>query len=137
MTTKPQDHLVELIGVYGGDEAHASSAWTSTNRDMSPEKIARIPKLLNMLAKDGHHTPFEKGMVHFLVTSDIATHIHCLKHRIGVSINGESARYKELKEDKFYLPDDWNVPAVNFSTEDVSYTMEKTWNEILTKYTAV
>jgi thymidylate synthase (FAD) len=25
-----------------------------------------------------------------------------------VSINGESARYKELKEDKYYLPEDWN-----------------------------
>jgi thymidylate synthase ThyX len=30
-----------------------------------------------------------------------------LKHRIGVSINGESARYKELKDDKFYVPEDW------------------------------
>jgi thymidylate synthase (FAD) len=30
-----------------------------------------------------------------------------LKHRVGVSINGESARYKELKEDKTYLPEDW------------------------------
>jgi flavin-dependent thymidylate synthase len=31
-----------------------------------------------------------------------------LKHRIGVSINGESARYKELKEDKKFIPDDWD-----------------------------
>jgi thymidylate synthase (FAD) len=41
------------------------------------------------------------------VTTDIASHIHILKHRIGVSFNGESARYKELKEDKFYIPVDW------------------------------
>jgi flavin-dependent thymidylate synthase len=41
------------------------------------------------------------------VTCDQASHIHLLKHRIGVSINAESARYKELKEDKFYLPEDW------------------------------
>jgi flavin-dependent thymidylate synthase len=46
-------------------------------------------------------------MLHFLVTVDQATHIHLLKHRIGVSINGESARYKELKEEKTYLPEDW------------------------------
>ena len=32
---------------------------------------------------------------------------HLIKHRIGVSVNSESARYKELKEDKFYVPDDW------------------------------
>ena len=51
-----------------------------------------------MLASEGHHTPFEKSSLHFLVTVDQATHIHLLKHRIGVAINGESARYKELKE---------------------------------------
>jgi len=59
-----------------------------------------------MLWNDGHETPFEKGTVHFLVTCDIASHIHLLKHRIA-SINAESARYKELKEDKYYLPKDW------------------------------
>lgn len=53
------------------------------------------------------NTPFEKSSLHFLVTSDIASHIHILKHRIGVSVNGESARYKELKEDKLYLPPEW------------------------------
>jgi len=63
---------------------------------------------LTQLAKDGHHTPFEKSSLHFLVTVDQATHIHLLKHRVGVSINGESARYKELKEDKTYIPQDWS-----------------------------
>ncbi len=108
MTLKPQNNLVELIGVYGGDQEHASSAWTSTSRNMSPEKISRIPKLLNMLAKDGHHTPFEKSSIHFLVTTEIASHIHIIKHRIGVAVNGESARYKELKDDKFFVPNDWD-----------------------------
>ena len=61
-----------------------------------------------MLASEGNETPFEKSSFHFLVTVDQATHIHLLKHRIGVSINGESARYKELKEDKTYMPEDWN-----------------------------
>jgi thymidylate synthase ThyX len=59
-----------------------------------------------MLWSQGHETPFEKCTVHFLVNCDIASHIHLLKHRIA-SINAESARYKELKEDKFYLPEDW------------------------------
>lgn len=98
---------VELVGVYGSDETHALSAWTSTSRDLTEEKRGRIGKLLTMLATNGHHTPFEKSSLHFLVTTDIATHIHILKHRIGVSFNGESARYKELKEDKFYIPTDW------------------------------
>ena len=101
------NNKVELLGHYGDDLVHACSAWTSTSRELTAEKIERVPKLLTMLATEGHHTPFEKSSLHFLVTVDQATHIHLLKHRIGVSINGESARYKELKEDKTYLPADW------------------------------
>ena len=105
-------NTVELLGYYGTDLVHAQSAWTSTSRDLSEEKLERVDKLLTMLATEGHHTPFEKSSLHFLVTVDQATHIHLLKHRIGVSINGESARYKELKEDNTYLPDDWNsIPS--------------------------
>ena len=100
-------NTVELIGHYGGDITHAQSAWTSTSRELTPEKRERIPELLKMLAEKGHETPFEKSSLHFLVTVDQATHIHLLKHRIGVSVNAESARYKELKEDRNYLPMDW------------------------------
>ena len=103
-----QDNKVELIGFYGGDEAHALSAWTSTNRELTDDKKNRIPSLLKMLAESGHETPFEKSALSFLVTTDIATHIHILKSRIGVSTNAESARYKELKDDKYYVPRDWS-----------------------------
>jgi thymidylate synthase (FAD) len=99
---------VELLGHYGSDTVHAQSAWTSTSRDLTEDKLARVDKLLKMLASEGHHTPFEKSGLHFLVNVDQATHIHLLKHRVGVSINGESARYKELKEDKMMWPDDWS-----------------------------
>tara|TARA_R110000803_G_scaffold182282_1_gene244615 strand:- start:5540 stop:6163 length:624 start_codon:yes stop_codon:yes gene_type:complete len=110
---------VKLIGHYGSDEIHACSAWTSTSREITDEKRNRIPKLLSFLAREGHHTPFEKSSLHFLVDCDIASHIHLLKHRIGVSINAESARYKELKEDKYIVPDDWS----------------KEWRETLAHYT--
>jgi len=101
------NNTVELLGTYGSDKTHALSAWTSTSRQLGPKKRARMGKLLNMLANEGHHTPFEKSSLHFLVTTDIATHIHLLKHRVGVNINAESARYKEFKIDKYYLPVDW------------------------------
>jgi flavin-dependent thymidylate synthase len=134
------NNKVELIGYYGSDEIHACSAWTSTSRDITQEKRDRIPKLLKMLADAGHHTPFEKSSLHFLVDCDIASHIHLLKHRIGVSINGESARYKELKEDKYYIPDDWvGIPCTYES--DLSYFGEKfvldteNWPTILEEYT--
>lgn len=102
-----RNNTVELVGTYGGDESHALSAWTSTSRELSKEKHGRIDKMLATLAGAGHHTPFEKSTLHFLVTCETASHIHILKHRVGVSVNGESARYKELKEDKFYVPQDW------------------------------
>jgi thymidylate synthase (FAD) len=105
-TGEGMKNKVELLGYYGSDEVIACSAWTSTSRDLTPEKKERIPNLINMLWSNGHETPFEKGMVHFLVDCDIASHIHLLKHRIS-SLNAESARYKELKEDKYYLPADW------------------------------
>lgn len=97
---------VELLGYYGSDEVIACSAWTSTSRELDEKKRERIPKLIDMLWSHGHETPFEKGSVHFLVDCDIASHIHLLKHRLS-SLNAESARYKELKEDKTFIPDDW------------------------------
>lgn len=124
-------NTVQLIGFYGSDEIHACSAWTSTSRDITEEKKGRIPKLLKMLAEQGHHTPFEKSSLHFLVDCDIASHIHFLKHRIGVSINGESARYKELKEDKTFIPDDWTGLKVNSL---LSSSEDMTWDKLLNLY---
>lgn len=97
---------VELIGHYGSDEIIALSAWTSTSRDLSEEKRNRIPQLVRSLWLSGHETPFEKAQLHFLVDCDIASHIHLLKHRMS-SLNAESARYKELKDDKSHIPTDW------------------------------
>jgi len=131
---------VELIGFYGSDEVIALSAWTSTSRDLTEDKRIRIPKLIKDLWSNGHETPFEKGMVHFLVDTEIASHIHFLKHRIS-SFNGESARYKELKEDKFYLPNDWNGNNVDFSNfnsyDDLTFKGIETWKQLLENYTEI
>jgi thymidylate synthase (FAD) len=121
-------NTVELLGHYGSDEVIACSAWTSTSRNLTDEKRARVQSLINMLWINGHETPFEKSAVHFLVNTDIATHIQIIKHRIGVSVNAESARYKELKEDKYYIPEDWN----NIQRTDHGI---ETWAERLEEYT--
>ena len=138
---KRVDNKVELLGHYGSDEVIACSAWTSTSRNLTDEKKARIPRLIEMLWVNGHETPFEKGSVHFLVDTEIASHIHLLKHRIS-SLNAESARYKELKEDKYYLPEDWgeiecteyihhDFPKHSFAEPD------QCWISILEKYTSI
>jgi hypothetical protein len=62
------ENKVELLGYYGSDEIIACSAWTSTSRNLTDEKRARVQR--------------------------IASHIHLLKHRVS-SLNAESARYKE------------------------------------------
>jgi thymidylate synthase (FAD) len=130
---------VSLLGYYGSDEIIACSAWTSTSRNLSEEKRQRIPKLIKSLWNDGHETPFEKGVVHFLVDTEIASHIHLLKHRIA-SINAESARYKELKEDKYYIPKDWKAyNALNGKPLDFfdskTCIAGKNWGDILEEYT--
>ena len=131
-----EDNKAELLGYYGSDLVHAQSAWTSTSRDLTEEKLGRVDKLLTMLASEGHHTPFEKSGLHFLVTVDQATHIHLLKHRIGVSINGESARYKELKEDKMYIPYDWSNKWVN-KLRDYAEEGNKLYHECLEYFTPI
>ncbi|MCP3697742.1 MAG: FAD-dependent thymidylate synthase [Aliivibrio sp.] len=131
------DNKVELLGYYGSDEVIACSAWTSTSRNLTDEKRGRIQRLIEMLWVNGHETPFEKGSVHFLVDTDIASHIHLLKHRIS-SLNAESARYKELKEDKYYLPEDWkgitNSDYVGYGSETIGPNAI-TWLELLESYT--
>jgi thymidylate synthase (FAD) len=136
MVNERMTNQVELLGHYGSDLTHAQSAWTSTSRDLTEEKLGRVDKLLNMLASEGHETPFEKSGLHFLVTVDQATHIHLLKHRIGVSINGESARYKELKEDKMMWPTDWSG---QWKRKLVDYTEEgnRLYHEALEYFTPI
>ena len=137
------DNKVELLGHYGSDEVIACSAWTSTSRNLTDEKRGRIQRLIEMLWINGHETPFEKGSVHFLVDTDIASHIHLLKHRIS-SLNAESARYKELKEDKYFLPEDWGDVklskdaeiVVNLPYGDALFaTEDDKWSDILKDYT--
>lgn len=130
------ENKIILLGYYGSDQTHAQSAWTSTNRELTQDKIDRIPALLKMLADEQHETPFEKSSLHFLITSDIATHIHLLKHRIGVSINGESARYKELKEDKYYIPTDWEESEQQKLQKHVQESLNK-YHNTLTKLTPI
>jgi len=140
------DNKVELLGYYGSDETIACSAWTSTSRNLTDEKKERIPSLIEMLWVNGHETPFEKGVVHFLVDTDIASHIHLLKHRVS-SLNAESARYKELKEDKYFLPEDWNNIDVSLDWDNAKdehgfhlgvpfkCAEIKDWNDMLGWYT--
>ena len=134
---------VELTNWMNGDKGIARAAWTSTQINIENKTEEQIEDLIvNKLWNNGsgkpHKTPFERGIVEFNITCEQASHIHLLKHRLA-NINGESARYKELKEDKFYLPEDWK--GVKISKGDANEFFYdnngdiNSWYEVLEVYT--
>ena len=133
---------VTLVGWYGGDKAIARAAWTSTQIDVDAKTDEQIRDLLvNKLWNNGsgkpHKTPFERGIVEFNVTCDQTAHIHLLKHRLA-NINGESARYKELKEDKFYMPEDWKgIRATGLTGPYLEKHNGKEWYDLLKVHTEI
>jgi thymidylate synthase ThyX len=146
-STNNMTNKVQLIGWYGGDKRHALSAWTSTfsgNEALTADELFEkeqamrkrgMPQLLAYLAKENHHTPFEKSMLDFRLVVDDATHIHFLKHRIGVPINAESARYKEV-QDKAYIPYDWPEHLQNELKELIAKT-DKFYHKALLQLTPI
>jgi len=101
------NNSVSLLGYYGGDKRVCLSAWQSTTEELGIElpknvldrvdvifsHIAKSKKkspyeLLDFLAQNNHGTPFEKAILDFQLTGDLASHIHCLKHRLS-AINSE------------------------------------------------
>lgn len=128
---------VTYVGHYGSDLQIALAAWTSTSRELTEDKLSRVDKMITNLYNEGHKTPFERGIVHFLVETDIASHIHLIKHRM-IGTNGESARYKELKEDKYYLPEDWL--NIKLSENSIPHKRDRElfgndWLNVLRNYT--
>jgi len=123
------ENKVILIDYMGGDKLHSLAAWASTFAELdipmpddinlrvdelvnhilnNGKKKRTIEDLLSYLAENEHNSPFRFSSFIFAMTTDIATHIQKLKHSVVLEAeNGESARYKELKEDKYYLPEDW------------------------------
>lgn len=154
------NNSVELIDYMGCDKLHSLAAWASTfaefNLDLpdtienrvdvivnhilnNGKKKRSIQELLEFLSQNEHTSPFRFSSFVFACTTDIATHIQKLKHRVILEAeNGESARYKELKEDKFYLPEDWKgIEASSNQDKFVENFIKgyETWYQILEGYT--
>lgn len=147
---------VYLIDKMGSDKTVCLSAWQSTTEELGIElppvgervdaifeAIVKTKKkspeeLIKMLADAKHETPFEKIVFHFQVTSDIASHIHILKHRIA-SVNSESSRYKEFINDRYFIPDDWKVAYLKKEARDelaekgLNVDFCETWEDVLSQ----
>lgn len=61
--------------------------------------------LINYLVKNRHGSPFEHGLMTFMVTAPLFVWREHHRHRIGFSYNEESGRYKQL-EPVFYMPEE-------------------------------
>lgn len=60
--------------------------------------------LIDYLVRNRHGSPFEHGLMTFVVTAPIFVWREHHRHRIGFSYNEESGRYREL-EPVFYVPE--------------------------------
>lgn len=146
---------VELIDYMGNDKLHSLAAWASTFYDLDLEiptnpkmrvdtivdyiiskskKMRNIEDLLSYLATNEHESPFRMSSFVFGMTTDIATHIQKLKHSVILEAeNAESAKYKELKEDKFYIPKDWQGGWLETNNNILNKYNVYTWDELLEK----
>lgn len=116
MTTSTfrSDMTVELIRASGSDLDVVYAARVSTQGEKSksdaerPEGEGLTDKdrgLINFLMKGRHGTPFEHNSFTFFVSAPIFVFREFQRHRIGISYNEESGRYRQL-EPVFYLPDE-------------------------------
>lgn len=98
---------VEFRQQVGDDVAIAHAAWVSSGTSITtsdPKLLLRVTKLINALIRQRHGTPFEHGSLTVYIEAPIFVTREIIRHRIGVSPNEMSGRYRELKG-VFHLPD--------------------------------
>lgn len=100
-----QGHLASDLDVVNA--ARVSFAKTSdweSDVDGQQQLGSTDEKVLRFLLKNRHGTPFEHTFFKFHIRAPIFVFREWHRHRIGVSINEESARYTPLAGD-FYVPE--------------------------------
>jgi len=94
---------VKLLGVHASDDDVIAAARISTTGDQTDADVKSKKGFINFLMKGRHGTPFEHNFFKFMVTAPIFVWREHHRHRIGVSYNEESGRYKKL-DPHFYVP---------------------------------
>lgn len=95
------DFSVELVDYMGSDHRICQAARVSTlgAESYSTEESAG---LINFLMKNRHGSPFEHGLMTWLISAPIFVWREFMRHRIA-SYNEQSGRYTQL-EPVFYIP---------------------------------
>ena len=107
--TYKSDIDVTLVQMMGGDYMVVAAARVSTSGEdclqyIDPASAAENAGVIRYLMQHRHGTPFEHAGMTFYVRAPIFVWREWHRHRIGISYNEESGRYKELAP-VFYLPD--------------------------------
>lgn len=100
------DIEVQLVDHSGSDLSVVKAARVSNIAEAAEAVTTmedREKGLINYLMKNKHGTPFEHAYMEFFVRAPIFVFREWMRHRIGISYNEESARYRQLKP-RFYVP---------------------------------
>lgn len=93
-----EECTVQLIQSVGSDRMILNAARISFYGDTRDEVMTPADvKLLRYLLKEGHGSPFEHNLLTFRVVCPIFVDRQWVRHRVGVSKNEVSGRYKVLK----------------------------------------
>lgn len=122
------DHgFVELVDSMGNYKSVARAARVSYKSKSSDEADK---KLVNVLLKQGHDSPFEHAVITYHVKAPIFVARHFVRHRIS-SWNELSGRYTEL-EDEFYIPSEKRANGADVSAIEESLRKAyETYNKLI------
>jgi thymidylate synthase (FAD) len=99
----PPYGTVELVSAHANDNMVCDAARVSTG---AAQKFGTLDKkdvgLIKFLMREKHGTPFEHNYFQFRVRAPIFVMREWHRHRVGVSINEESGRYSELKNEVYW-----------------------------------
>ncbi len=124
------DHgFAELIDSMGDYKSVARAARVSYKSKSSDESDK---KLMSILLKQGHDSPFEHAVMTFHIKAPIFVARHFVRHRIA-SWNELSGRYTELK-DEFYIPSKKRANGSDISAiEESLHKAYETYNKLISK----
>lgn len=103
MATFNSEMTVSVIRQSIDDESVAFAARVSTLGEDSMIEEMENTGLINFLMSNRHGTPFEHNGITFFVKAPIFVWREFMRHRIGISYNEESGRYRQLNPE-FYIP---------------------------------
>lgn len=103
--TYTDDVTVALVDSMGSDLSIVRAARVSVTDapetlDESPDAVAG---LLRYLVRMRHGSPLEAGTLQFRIAAPIFVAREFMRHRVGVSVNETSGRYRQL-DGEFWLP---------------------------------